>query len=113
MVEQVEDKIFWKRRFKHRQLSLFVCFYYVALFPWFHHSLLAFLRPPFHDWLFVKLSDSFRRIIALQVYQHNVYAKGSEFHSFKKVMSEMDGGDFADMELASFFSTSKGYMGEW
>jgi len=45
------------------------------------------------------------------VYQHNVYAEGSQFHSFKKVMMEM-GGEYADMELASFFSTSKGYMGE-
>lgn len=49
--------------------------------------------------------------VLLQVYQHNVYATGSEFHSFKKVMTEM-GGEYADMELASFFSTSKGYMGE-
>ena len=46
------------------------------------------------------------------MYQHNVYAAGSEFHSFKKVMKEM-GGEYADMELASFFSTSKGYMGEY
>jgi len=49
--------------------------------------------------------------ILSQVYQHNVYAKGSHFHSFKRVMKEM-GGEYADMELASFFSTSKGYMGE-
>lgn len=47
-----------------------------------------------------------------QVYQHNVYAKGAKFHSFKKVLSEM-GRDFADMEMASFMSTSKGYMGEY
>jgi len=45
------------------------------------------------------------------VYQHNIYAKGSEFHSFKKVAKEM-GGEYADMELASFMSTSKGFMGE-
>jgi len=45
------------------------------------------------------------------VYQHNIYAKGAEFHSFKKVVTQM-GKDFADMELASFLSTSKGYMGE-
>jgi alanine transaminase len=50
-------------------------------------------------------------ILADEVYQHNVYAKDSEFHSFKKVMKEM-GGEYADMELASFLSTSKGYMGE-
>jgi len=50
-------------------------------------------------------------IMADEVYQHNIYAEGSEFHSFKKVMNEM-GPEFADMELASFMSTSKGYMGE-
>jgi len=50
-------------------------------------------------------------MLADEVYQHNIYAAGSEFHSFKKVMKEM-GGEFADMELASFMSTSKGYMGE-
>jgi hypothetical protein len=50
-------------------------------------------------------------IVHWQVYQHNIYAKGYEFHSFKKVMKEM-GGEYAKMELASFLSTSKGYMGE-
>ncbi|GAB6027581.1 hypothetical protein CHUAL_001824 [Chamberlinius hualienensis] len=50
-------------------------------------------------------------IFADEVYQHNVYAAGSEFHSFKKVMMEM-GEPYSRMELASFMSTSKGYMGE-
>lgn len=50
-------------------------------------------------------------VFADEVYQHNVYAKGSQFHSFKKVMSEM-GAPFCDMEVASFMSCSKGYMGE-
>lgn len=50
-------------------------------------------------------------IFADEVYQHNVYAPGSEFHSFKKVMMEM-GEPYSNMELASFMSTSKGYMGE-
>ena len=50
--------------------------------------------------------------LCCQVYQHNIYAKGSEFHSFKKVAKEM-GGEYADMELASFMSTSKGFMGEY
>ncbi|KAK2144732.1 hypothetical protein LSH36_735g01034 [Paralvinella palmiformis] len=45
------------------------------------------------------------------VYQHNIYAKGSAFHSFKKVMTEL-GPEYSDLELASFMSTSKGYMGE-
>lgn len=50
-------------------------------------------------------------IFADEVYQHNVYAVGSEFHSFKKVMTEM-GAPYCDMEVASFMSCSKGYMGE-
>ena len=47
----------------------------------------------------------------MQVYQHNIYAEGSAFHSFKKVMMEM-GEPFNKTELASFMSTSKGYMGK-
>lgn len=50
-------------------------------------------------------------ILADEVYQHNVYAKGCQFHSFKKVMTEM-GPPYSTMELASFMSTSKGFMGE-
>lgn len=50
-------------------------------------------------------------ILADEVYQANVYAEGSEFHSFKKVMCEM-GGDFAEIPLASFHSMSKGWQGE-
>ncbi|XP_076447698.1 alanine aminotransferase 2-like [Babylonia areolata] len=50
-------------------------------------------------------------ILADEVYQHNVYAKGSEFFSFKKVMMEM-GAPYNMMELASFMSASKGFMGE-
>lgn len=50
-------------------------------------------------------------LLADEVYQHNIYAKGAEFHSFKKVMKSM-GPEYANMELASFMSTSKGYMGE-
>ncbi|KAK7114145.1 alanine aminotransferase 1-like [Littorina saxatilis] len=50
-------------------------------------------------------------LMADEVYQHNVYAKDREFHSFKKVLMEL-GPDYNTMELASFMSTSKGYMGE-
>ncbi|KAJ2943491.1 hypothetical protein O0L34_g16599 [Tuta absoluta] len=51
-------------------------------------------------------------IFADEVYQDNVYAKGSQFHSFKKVLREM-GSPYTDsQELASFMSVSKGYMGE-
>ncbi|CAH0546430.1 unnamed protein product [Brassicogethes aeneus] len=50
-------------------------------------------------------------IFADEVYQDNVYAEGSKFFSFKKVLMEM-GAPFSNMELASFMSCSKGYMGE-
>ncbi|KAK0051536.1 alanine aminotransferase 2 [Biomphalaria pfeifferi] len=50
-------------------------------------------------------------IMADEVYQHNVYAKDSKFYSFKKVLTEL-GPPYSEMELASFMSISKGYMGE-
>lgn len=50
-------------------------------------------------------------LFADEVYQDNVYAEGSKFHSFKKVVMEM-GEPYSSMELASFMSCSKGYMGE-
>jgi alanine transaminase len=50
-------------------------------------------------------------IFADEVYQDNVYADGCKFHSFKKVMFEL-GAPYNQMELASFLSCSKGYMGE-
>lgn len=50
-------------------------------------------------------------LFADEVYQDNVYADGCEFHSFKKMVHEM-GEPYSSMELASFMSCSKGYMGE-
>ncbi|KAM4687347.1 alanine aminotransferase 2 isoform 3-T3 [Discoglossus pictus] len=51
-------------------------------------------------------------LMADEVYQDNVYAKGCVFHSFKKVLFEM-GPKYSDVvEMASFHSTSKGFMGE-
>lgn len=50
-------------------------------------------------------------IFADEVYQDNVYDKDSKFYSFKRVMKEM-GEPYANMEMASFMSVSKGYMGE-
>ncbi|XP_042242698.1 alanine aminotransferase 2-like isoform X2 [Homarus americanus] len=50
-------------------------------------------------------------LFADEVYQDNVYAEGCKFHSFKKVVMEM-GAPYNQMELASFMSCSKGYMGE-
>ena len=43
-------------------------------------------------------------VIADEVYQHNIYAEGAQFHSFKKVMSELG----IQLELASCMSLSKG-----
>ncbi|XP_074243406.1 alanine aminotransferase 1 isoform X3 [Saimiri boliviensis] len=51
-------------------------------------------------------------LLADEVYQDNVYAAGSQFHSFKKVLMEMGPPYAMQQELASFHSTSKGYMGE-
>lgn len=50
-------------------------------------------------------------IFADEVYQDNVYDKQSTFFSFKSVLMQM-GEPYASMELASFMSCSKGYMGE-
>jgi alanine transaminase len=50
-------------------------------------------------------------LFADEVYQHNVYAEGSAFHSFKKVTNEM-GAPYNEIEMASFMTCSKGYMGE-
>lgn len=41
-----------------------------------------------------------------------MYAEGSQFHSFKKVLMEMGPPYSTQQELASFHSVSKGYMGE-
>lgn len=48
-----------------------------------------------------------------QVYQDNVHSPDCRFHSFKKVLSEMGPEYSGNVELASFHSTSKGYMGEY
>ena len=50
-------------------------------------------------------------LLADEVYQENNYAEGLPFHSFKKVAHET--GALADgLELASFHSVSKGFLGE-
>jgi len=50
-------------------------------------------------------------LFADEVYQENVYDPKRQFHSFKKVISEM-GPPYSGMELISFHSASKGYVGE-
>ncbi|KAI6180408.1 Alanine transaminase [Aphelenchoides besseyi] len=51
-------------------------------------------------------------VFADEVYQENVYAKGAQFHSFKKVLIDLGEPYASSVELASFYSVSKGYMGE-
>ncbi|EMP32501.1 Alanine aminotransferase 2 [Chelonia mydas] len=51
-------------------------------------------------------------LMADEVYQDNVYAEGSEFHSFKKVLFELGPMYSSVVELVSFHSISKGFMGE-
>ncbi|RTL12179.1 MAG: aminotransferase class I/II-fold pyridoxal phosphate-dependent enzyme [Neisseriaceae bacterium] len=48
-------------------------------------------------------------ILADEVYQENIYSKTAKFHSFAKVMHEMQ---ITDVSLFSFHSMSKGYYGE-
>lgn len=51
-------------------------------------------------------------IIFSKVYQDNVYDKDCEFHSFKKVLYELGEEYSSNVELVSYHSISKGYMGE-
>jgi alanine transaminase len=48
-------------------------------------------------------------IIADEVYQENIYLEGTTFHSFAKVMHELNE---KDITLFSFHSVSKGFIGE-
>ncbi|XP_062849685.1 alanine aminotransferase 2-like [Trichomycterus rosablanca] len=51
-------------------------------------------------------------LMADEVYQSNIYGTGQEFHSYKKVLSEMGAPYSSTVELASFHSISKGVFGE-
>ncbi|XP_020334032.1 alanine aminotransferase 2-like isoform X1 [Oncorhynchus kisutch] len=51
-------------------------------------------------------------LMADEVYQESVFGEGSEFVSYKKVLSEMGPPLSHTVELASFHSASKGFMGE-
>lgn len=50
-------------------------------------------------------------LLADEVYQENVYAKDKRFTSFKRVALAM-GNEAADLQLVSFHSISKGFIGE-
>ncbi|XP_061854829.1 LOW QUALITY PROTEIN: leucine-rich repeat-containing protein 14-like [Colius striatus] len=51
-------------------------------------------------------------LMADEVYQDNVYAEGSAFHSFRKVLTEMGPPYLDSVELTSFHSISKGFTGD-
>jgi len=52
-------------------------------------------------------------LMADEVYQENVWKKGSKFVSFRKVALDMNAFDGNDpLQMISFHSTSKGFMGE-
>jgi alanine transaminase len=53
-------------------------------------------------------------ILADEVYQENIYKDGKSFHSFKKILSELQKSDssYEEVQLVSFHSTSKGLLGE-
>ncbi|KAL1279727.1 hypothetical protein QQF64_014327 [Cirrhinus molitorella] len=51
-------------------------------------------------------------LLADEVYQSCVYGDNAEFYSYKKVLSEMGSNISSTVELASFNSASKGFMGE-
>jgi len=53
-------------------------------------------------------------LMADEVYQENIWKKGAEFVSFRKVAHDMGvlRGDSAGLELISFHSISKGFLGE-
>ena len=50
-------------------------------------------------------------LMADEVYQENVYAEGKKFISFRKVLYDM-GEEYNDVQLISFHSVSKGFLGE-
>lgn len=52
-------------------------------------------------------------ILADEVYQENIYTANKKFHSFKEVLMKMQNQDIANnVELVSFHSCSKGFLGE-
>jgi bifunctional pyridoxal-dependent enzyme with beta-cystathionase and maltose regulon repressor activities len=52
-------------------------------------------------------------LLADEVYQENIYfPQEYPFHSFRKVWKEM-GDAYKDLQLISFHSTSKGFLGEY
>lgn len=51
-------------------------------------------------------------VLADEVYQENIYTSKKEFISFRKVLAEMNAEISNSVELISFHSCSKGFLGE-
>lgn len=51
-------------------------------------------------------------LMADEVYQENIYASGKSFTSFRKVVNEIGGDLEREIQLLSFHSVSKGFLGE-
>ena len=51
-------------------------------------------------------------LLADEVYQENVYGDAPPFTSFRKALAEMPAKVAAKVQLVSFHSTSKGFIGE-
>lgn len=51
-------------------------------------------------------------VLADEVYQHNIYSPDTGFISFKRALYDIGGRISNELQLASFMSCSKGYMGE-
>ncbi|CAH8567563.1 unnamed protein product [Schistosoma turkestanicum] len=51
-------------------------------------------------------------VLADEVYQHNIYAPNTEFISFKRALYDIGERISTELQLASFMSCSKGFMGE-
>lgn len=50
-------------------------------------------------------------LMADEVYQENVYTPDRPWNSFKKILTSM-GSEYSNVELFSFHSISKGFIGE-
>lgn len=51
-------------------------------------------------------------LMADEVYQENIYASGKKFTSFRRVANEIGGDVERELQLLSFHSVSKGFLGE-
>ncbi|XP_018646383.1 LOW QUALITY PROTEIN: alanine aminotransferase, putative [Schistosoma mansoni] len=67
---------------------------------------------PRHNYKRFKIRLQTLVVLADEVYQHNIYAPDTGFISFKRALYDIGGRISTELQLASFMSCSKGYMGE-